>query len=233
MDTIRRGACCNGANRVTDIMRRRVESTWAGAKIFVGALIIQTGSGNTILAAEVPEEWPCEQAYVSEVAAAVVWDGPSVNDLQHDWRRQPATARLVKQLSNRRIEKQQAEALIEDFAITQAPEEKDRMLTLVFAGVLETLNLDRKTLLSGILRYSRDQQRRAEILDRKLSEMVTLEQDGTESAKRQLVQLSRTMELEQRSFDDRERTIPHLCTRPTVIETRLGEIARTISDYLD
>jgi hypothetical protein len=194
---------------------------------------MQTAASTPAHAASVPEEWPCEQAYIPEVAAAVVWDGPSVDDLQQDWHELPAVARLVEQLADRRLEREQAETLIEDFAKTQAPAEKDRMLTLVFAGVLETLNLDRKTLLSGILRYARDQQRRAEILDRKLSEMVTLEQENTESAKQRLAELGSTIELEQRSFDDRERTVPHLCTRPTVIESRLGEIARTIAGYLD
>jgi len=205
----------------------------AGGKISLCMLLVPTLAGHMTFAADEATDWPCEQAYVPEVAAAVVWDGPSVDDLTQDWHAVPAVADLVEKLSNRRLDSEKADGLIEDFAKAQAPDEKDLMLTLAFAGVLNTLNLDRKTLLSGILRYSRDQERRAQILDRKLSEMVILEQENTESSKQKLAELQRTIELEQRSFDDRERSIPHLCTRPRVIEGRIGEIARAIAGYLD
>ena len=202
-------------------------------KLPLGLLLMQAVTTAAVHAADEAADWPCEQAYIAEVAAAVVWDGPSVDDLEQDWRAVPAVAELVEKLSNRRLDRGKADGLVEDFAKAQAPDQKDRMLTLVFAGVLDTLNLDRKTLLSGILRYSRDQERRAQILDRKLSEMVKLEQENTESSKQRLAELQRTIELEQRSFDDRERSIPHLCTRPRVVEGRIGELARAISGYLD
>ncbi len=204
-----------------------------GAKVFLVALWAHAVISRPILAADEAADWPCEQAYVAEVAAAVVWDGPAIDGLEQAWQVEPDVATLVKRLSARRLEQNQAERLIEAFALAQPPERKDRMLTLLFAGVLDTLNQDRKTLLSGILRYSRDQQRRAVILDRKLSEMVELEQDESEAARQLLAERRRVIELEQRSFDDREQSIPYFCSRPRVVEGRIGEIARAISGYLD
>lgn len=177
--------------------------------------------------------WPCEQILVPEVSAAVVWDGPPVEGTSGDWQDIPADAELVQRLSRPRADLNESEAWIEQFAQEQSPEDKDRLLTSLFAGMLKTLNEDRRKLNSGILRYSRDQERRARILDEQLTKMVKLESDPSESAQQRLAELRRRVETEQRVFDDREKSIPHLCTRPRVVEQRLGEIARAIAGHLE
>jgi len=178
-------------------------------------------------------EWPCEQALVSEVSAAVVWDGPSLEALQGRWESDPEVSALVQRLNSRNIERALYEPLIEAYAAAQPPAERDRRLTLLFAGILEVLNADRRKLNSGILRYSRDQQRRAQALDEKLAEMVRLESDRSDAARQRLKELDKRIELEQRVFDDREKSIPFLCTRPRVVERRIGELARVISGQLE
>lgn len=178
-------------------------------------------------------DWPCEQVLVPEVSAAVVWDGPEVDRMTENWRDLPEVATLVQRLTDRDAVPQQSDAQIADFAAAQPSSEKDRMLSLLFAGVLETLNEDRGYLISGIKRYSRDQQRRARVLDKHLSEMVELERESTDIAAQRLEELRRTIEIEQRVFDDREKSITYLCTRPVAVEQRLGVLARTIAGYLD
>jgi hypothetical protein len=178
-------------------------------------------------------DWPCEQILVPEVSAAVVWDGPAVDKLTENWRDLPELAALVQRLTDRNAFPQQSDAQIAGFAAAQPPAEKDQRLTLLFAGVLETLNEDRSHLISGIKRYSRDQERRAQALDRHLTEMVELERDSTEAATQRLSEMRRSIEIEQRAFDDREKSIMYLCTRPVVVEQRLGVLARTIAGYLD
>ena len=100
-------------------------------------------------------------------------------------------------------------------------------------GAIEHYPLTNNFNGGGILRYSRDQQRRAEALDAHLTEMVQLESDESDAALQRLAELSMRIELEQRVFDDREKSIPFLCTRPRVIEQRIGELARAISSQLD
>ncbi len=177
--------------------------------------------------------WPCEQAFVSEVSAAVVWDGPSVEGLSGQWREVPDIASLVMVLTAPRADPKDAEARIDAFAEVQPAESNDQNLTILFAGVLQALNADRRKLNAGILRYSRDQERRAGILDAKLTEMIELEADPSESAQRKLAALMQRLVLEQRMFDDREKTIPYLCTRPQRVEQRLGVLARAIASRLD
>lgn len=178
-------------------------------------------------------DWPCEQALVSEVSAAVVWDGPGVDELPDRWESDAEISALVQRLTSPRPDPAGSEVLIEAFAAAQAPADRDRKLTMLFAGVLEVLNADRRKLNAGILRYSRDQQRRARVLDANLTEMVQLETDVSDSARRKLEELGKRIELEQRVFDDREKSIPFLCTRPRVVEQRVGELARAISSQLE
>lgn len=203
----------------------------AGRMIFGASLA--TALATAGVNAQEVEDWPCEQAYVPIITAAVVWDGPSPAELHQDWRALPEVEALVRKLSSRNLDMTTADGMIEAFAEQQVAGQKDRMLTLLFAGVLETLNADRKTLMSGIQRYARGQQRRADILGEKLSKMVELERESSESAKKELAEMQNSIEIEQRSFDDRERTLPHLCSRPRALQGRIGAIARTIAGYLD
>jgi hypothetical protein len=178
-------------------------------------------------------DWPCEQALVSEVSAAVVWDGPSVEGLQKRWQDVPAVGALVKEVSSPNVSEEGAKTAIASFATSLKPAEKDHMLTLAFAGVLDQLNADRAMLIDGIKRYSRDQARRAEALGDELDEMVRLEKDPSPGVGQQLAELKKRLDLEQRIFDEREKSIRYLCLRPVAVEQRLGFLARTIAAHLD
>ena len=197
------------------------------------AFLILIATSVTYADTEIDRDWPCEQALVSEVSAAVVWDGPSVEGLVEEWSNDPEVTALVRRLTARRASSEESEALIESFARAQAATDRDHRLTLLFAGVLQTLNADRQKLNSGILRYARDQQRRAEALDGRLVELVRLETDNSADARAHLAETRRQIDLEQRMFDDRERSIPFLCTRPRVVEQRIGELARAIAYHLE
>ncbi len=202
---------------------------YLGHSVCAAVLGLTAGQG----AAGPDTDWPCEQALVPEVPAAAVWDGPALDGIGSAWRDDPAVAALVQRIAGPRVTESEAERAIESFASGLESGSRDRMLALAFAGVLDTLNRDRNTLISGIKRYSRDQQRRAEVLGKELDEMVRLEQDPSESAAGQLAALSQRLELEQRMFDEREKTIPYLCTRPIAVEQRIGFLARTLAVYLD
>lgn len=178
-------------------------------------------------------DWPCEQALVPEVSAAIVWDGPSIDGLSDQWRSDPDVAALVKRLVARGTEPAESESLIEAYAATQPPFDRDHRLTLLFAGVLEVLNADRRKLNNGILRYARDQERRARVLDNRLAELVRLEAEGAEAAGQRLEEEQKRFQMEQRVFDDREKSIPFLCTRPRVVEQHIGDLARAIAARLE
>lgn len=189
------------------------------------ALATKEGGGNP--------DWPCEQVLVPEISAAVVWDGPDPAAYAEQWAKDPQVTELAHRLTARGIDRAGSEALIQAFAEAQPGAERDRRLTLLFAAVLEILNADRNRLVSGILRYSRDQERRARALDSQLTQMVELEANGSEEDLQRLAELQPRVELEQRVFDDREKSFPFLCTRPQAVEQRIGELARAIASWLE
>ncbi len=189
----------------------------------------------TDAAAPAPQDpdWPCEQALVPEIPAAVVWAGPLVDGLSSAWETVPDVSRLVQRITSPVYDQGSAEQEIAAFASMQEPRQKDEMLTLLFAGVLDTLNRDRSRMLQGILRYSRGQSARAMRLGEDLDEIVRLEEATTSDSRLKLEALRTGVLLEQRIFDEREGSIQFLCSRPVAIEQRLGFLARTIAAHLD
>jgi len=183
-----------------------------------------------VLAAEDPD-WPCPQVLVPEISAAVLWDGPSIEGAA--WREDKEVAALVEHLSARRTSADAASNAIAEFVAQLDPSERNARLTLVFAGVLETLNRDRAHLIDGIERYSRDQSRRAESIGHSLDALVELERKSSPEAAQQARDLRARLAIEERLFDERERSIPYLCRRPVVVEERLGTIARAIAGHMD
>lgn len=178
-------------------------------------------------------DWPCEQVLVPEVSAAVVWAGPPVDEVAQSWRSVPRVEEVVARVTAPTSDPEAAEAAIAAFAASLDPAGRNAMLTALFAGVLETLNGERSMMIDGIKRYSRDQARRAEALGEKLDDMVRLEQDSSDAARAELEALTKTLEIEQRVFDEREKSIEFLCTRPVAVEQRLGLLAREIAAHLD
>lgn len=190
-------------------------------------------SGQVLVAEDRPPDWPCEQILVTEVPAAVVWAGPSIAGMDRLWEQDKETKKLVEQLVSPYYDLDAADAQIADFSSKQDPAKKDHKLTLLFAGVIQTLNDARKKKLDGIMKYARGQAVRANRLSEELDEMVQLQEDPSQAAQERLALMEKEMEIKQRMFDEREAFMQHLCTRPMVIEERLGILARSIAYYLD
>lgn len=190
-------------------------------------------STSSLLQADELTNWPCEQAFVAEVPAAVVWAGPEIAGLEQSWEKDQAVEVLVRQLVSPEYEIEMADKHIAGFAEKQRPEVKDRKLTLLFAGVISQLNIQRQKALNGIIRYANGQAERANQLSEELDEMVRLQEDGSPEAQQRLAIMQNEMEIKQRMFDERESFIQHLCTRPRLVEEKLGVLARTIAYYLD
>ncbi len=183
-----------------------------------------------------PEEnmhWPCQQALVSEVPAAVVWAGPSIDGMVTAWEQDKEVSQLVRRMTSADFDTDGADGEVERFSNAQAANEKDIKLTLLFAGVHQSLNEQRKKELDSIILYSEGQAVRADRLSQELDEMVRLQDDDSPQAQERLAMMRREMEIKHRMFDEREAFIEHLCSRPILIEEKLGILARTIAYYLD
>jgi hypothetical protein len=199
---------------------------------FLG-LITGCSLAQALVAEDRPSDWPCEQILVREVPAAVVWAGPSITGREQSWEEDKEVKKLVEQFVSPYYDLDAADGVLGVFSSKLDPAQKDHKLTLLFAGVIQKLNEDRKKKLDGIMRYARGQAARADRLSEELDEMVQLQDDPSPAAQERFALMEKEMEIKQRMFDEREAFIQHLCTRPMVVEERLGSLARSIAYYLD
>ena len=77
-------------------------------------LLCMTSFSASLLGAQpIPDpDWPCAQIFVSQVSAAVVWDGPPIETATAGPQEEQTLRPLISQLSARRTSLSEAETLI-------------------------------------------------------------------------------------------------------------------------
>jgi len=158
-------------------------------------------------------DWPCIQRKVSEISPVQVWSGPPLDAVDDAWRDDSALAELAGAIASRRTEMADAKEKIAGFAAA-AGADRNRQLTLLFAGVLATINAERSSIMAGIGRYAR---RQHGLADKAASEAAELDrlpaEGGTEDEITRHEAVSETQEWDTRIFRERERSLRYVCER--------------------
>jgi hypothetical protein len=174
-------------------------------------------------------DWPCIQRKVTEISPAQVWNGPPLDAIDDSWRDDDALAELAGTIASRRTELADAKGKIADFAAAAGPD-RDRRLTLLFAGILASINAERSSIMAGIGRYARRQHALAEKIADEAGELDRLpEQGGTEDQLARRQELSETQEWDTRIFRERERSLRYVCELPTLLEQRAFALGKEIA----
>ena len=197
----------------------------AGAVVFC--------AGAAWAAASEDPDWPCVQRLMPEISPATVWGGPPVDDAARAWRETRPVRDLVVRIADRRMTPGEAERDIAAFAKTLKSEEKNPALTLLFAGVWETLNDRRRAMIERIKEFARQQRARAERIERKLLEFDRISADTSAAGRARTEEFRYDLVIEVRIFEDREKSIRYLCDLPVKVEGVLGALARVISARLN
>jgi hypothetical protein len=171
-------------------------------------------------------DWPCRQVKVPSIAIASVWTGPSIEEALKTWREDHVISDLVARISVRKTPLEAAEAMVRDFA-KSAGEKRQERLTMLFAGVYERLESERREVIAGLDRFGRKQKDLAEQL-RKATQDMRAEQDKAGSNPEKLKELSESLQWNMRIFDERRQAVTYVCETPALIEQRLGALAREI-----
>ena len=108
-------------------------------------------------------DWPCKQLKVPVLSPAAIWAGPSIDNVGNAWEEAPGLPDLVGRLAARRTPMAEAEKEIADY-LTGTAEEKQEKAKLLFAGLLETLNIQRTQVMNGLERAYRRQKEFAETI---------------------------------------------------------------------
>lgn len=201
-------------------------------RVGVGALLAMVLSSHVASAAD-PRypDWPCQQAKVPEISLAAVWAGPPLGDAEAKWKDDPKINALATKLAARRVPLEEAQKQITEFLQASAAD-KANAGKLLFAGLFDTLNGQRASVMNGLERVMRKQREAAEKIRDDTIALQKL-QDATPPDQAKVDELGNQLVWETRIFEDRGRVVKFVCEVPTTIDQRLFALGRTIVQELD
>ena len=176
-------------------------------------------------------DWPCVQAKVPEVSLAAVWAGPPLDDVADKWKADAKVGALLPRLAARRTPLDEAQKLIAEF-LAGAAEKKADMGKLLFAGLFDTLNAERTSVMNGLERITRKQREAAEKIRADGRAQQAL-QDATPPDQAKIEELGNQLVWATRIFEDRRRVIQFVCEVPTAIDQRLFALGRMIQQEME
>ena len=176
-------------------------------------------------------DWPCAQAKVPEVSLAAVWAGPSLDDVAGKWKDNAEISALVARLSARRTPIEDAEAQIAKFLST-AGTNKSEAGKKLFAGVFETLNAQRSSVMSGLERTTRKQREAAGKIRADTAALHDLQGAATPDQVK-IDALANQVGWQTHIFEDRSKVIRFVCDVPNAIDQRIFALGRAIQQGME
>ncbi|OAF12974.1 hypothetical protein AYJ54_45355 [Bradyrhizobium centrolobii] len=176
-------------------------------------------------------DWPCTQAKVPEISLAAVWAGPPLDDVQSKWKDDAKVSALVSKLAARKTPLDEAEKSVKDFLAGSASD-KTANAKLLFAGLFDTLNAQRSSVMSGLERVSHKQREAADKIREETLQLQAL-QGAKPPDETKVEALSNQLIWETRIFEDRRKVVRFVCEVPTTIDQRLFALGRVIQQEME
>jgi hypothetical protein len=176
-------------------------------------------------------DWPCAQAKVPEISLAAVWNGPALDEAASRWKDDAKVSALVPRLAARRTPLDEAEKMIAEFLSDSAAQKNERG-KLLFAGLFDTLNAQRSSVMRGLERVTRKQREAADKIRTDTMALQTL-QDAPTPDQAKIDELGNQLVWETRIFEDRRRVVKFVCEVPTAIDQRLFTLGRVIQQEME
>lgn len=178
--------------------------------------------------------WPCVQRKVDKITPAQMWDGPPIDEVK-GWYQDDEVNALMESAASRRIPLEQIEGKIKTFAEKQTGSDRDRRLTLMFAGLFDKLARQRRTIMAGIVKYQKAQIQRSKEIERQSTAIEDLKTNSGSDDKvaKELEKKIEEFNWTQRIFQERQTNIPLACELPVLLEERLYGVAQAIRANMD
>ena len=176
-------------------------------------------------------DWPCAQAKVPDLSLAAVWAGPPLDDVADKWKNDAKVSALLPRLAARRTPLDEAQKAITEF-LAGSTAEKIEMGKLLFAGLFDTLNAQRSSVMSGLERVTRKQRQAADKIRTDTLALQAL-QDASPPDQAKIEELGNQLVWETRVFEDRQRVIKFVCEVPAAIDQRLFALGRMIQQEIE
>lgn len=182
-------------------------------------------------AATGPPDWPCVQRLIPELAWGTLWTGPSPDALEQDWWEDEEVGRVVRFATSRSTSAEQALSRVGEFVDSVEEEEAEERLTLLFAGLFELTNRERRRTIEGIRQAARAQLARLDTISAMVDELEERRADDA-ADEAEIERLSEALFWEQRTFQHRQQALPAMCDQPYLLEERLARMIREIMAHM-
>jgi hypothetical protein len=197
------------------------------------AIVAALGLSSAARGAGAQNDWPCIQREVPQISAGMVWSGGPLDAEDKSWSSEPRVAPKVLDVTSRRKTPEEAIAAIDEFAAS-LKEDRASLLTALFAGTFQRINAERSQIMAGIRRYARKQGALAELIKQRSAQRAELNQkpSRTDEEQRKLAELNEQIEWDTRIYEEREQSLRYVCEAPVLMEQRLFQIGRHISQLV-
>jgi len=171
-------------------------------------------------------DWPCMQRLVPVLTAGTYWSG----DLpaEADWHADPRLPPVVAEVSASEESAERGEARLAAFASTLAPDERRKVLPVLFVGLVAATNVQRGAMIARIDELTRRQRGVARVVDRLSQQLLQTPADAAGPGGVSRDDITRQRDLVVRSFQEIQGTMRYACQAPVDLEARLGAYARTL-----
>ena len=181
--------------------------------------------------AKTDPDWPCQQIKTPTFSLASVWAGPPLDLNSQAWRDESDVADLKAQMAQRRVPIADLEKAIAEFKTKTGPDAEAKLLH-AFAAAFEDLSQQRSQIIEGLDRFGRKQNA---LTDRIHADNAAVPPSSDQKSDAQAPAAADSQEQllwDIRIYNDRRQTVTYVCEVPTLIEQRIGEIARAVQKAL-
>jgi hypothetical protein len=207
---------------------------WRTIRLFMTSTIVLTALTGITQAqprVETPPDWPCVQVFVPTLSAASIWAGPPVDDYLKTWTENRDIASLAARAASRSVPEDEATQAVDSFA-EGVKTDREKTLTMLFAGIFDEANRTRSKAIEGIRRFSRAQQEQLRNMNATIAELDLARAQNPQDAAR-INELTEKLVWQRRIIEERQRSLGALCEQPVIVERRLGTLARTIASHME
>lgn len=197
-----------------------------------GLLVVaMLAPGTNAGAATTDLDWPCVQRKVPQLSLGQVWNGPDLPPSAKDWSDDASVSALVEDVAARRLPLGDAQKKIRDFAESLPAEQLATKMAMLMQGLFDHMDAERSHVIAGISRYAHRQLEMAADLRKQASDVDALRAKpdaDPDEVERRTDQLN----FATRIFTERAQSLTYVCDVPTIIEQRLYQLAKTVSETL-
>jgi len=177
-------------------------------------------------------DWPCQQRLMPVIGSGALWSGPPLDSVG-DWHGEPTVAELVGRIAPRNVSTDTGVAAIGTFADELPPAaDRPRLMTLVFAGLLDETNRERTEIIARLKGLGRRQHELADIASRAGEALRGIPADATGDDAARRTDLEQRFAFVTQAFENTQRTMRYACEAPVRLEARLGRYAQAVKSRL-